>query len=205
MAGNEFFPFTSIGKQTQDLKWKGGAPRLEIGDHNTFRECVTVNLATADGDATSIGSRNHILAYSHIAHDCRLGDDIIMSNVATLAGHITVGDRAVIGGLAAIHQFCRIGKFSMIGGCAKVVQDVPPFMIVDGNPGETRTINKVGLERHGIGEEAQAALRQAYKILFREGLTIPNALARIEQALPPLPEIVHLVEFVRTSERGLCR
>jgi UDP-N-acetylglucosamine acyltransferase len=203
--GNEFFPFTSIGKQTQDLKWKGGSPRLLIGDQNTFRESVTVNLATADGDATVIGSRNHILAYSHIAHDCQLGNDIIMSNVATLAGHITVGDRAVIGGLAAIHQFCRIGKFSMIGGCAKVVQDVPPFMIVDGNPGETRTINKIGMERHGISEEAQAALRQAYKILFREGLTIPNALARIEQVLPSGPELDHLVAFVRSSERGISK
>jgi UDP-N-acetylglucosamine acyltransferase len=107
-----------------------------------------------------------------------------MSNVATLAGHVTVEDHAVIGGLAAVHQFCRIGKMSMIGGCSKIVQDVPPFMIVDGNPGETRTINKVGMERHGISEEAQNALRQAYKILFREGLTVPNALAKIEKELP---------------------
>ena len=112
-----------------------------------------------------------------------------MSNVATLAGHVIVEDHAVVGGLAAVHQFCRIGKMSMIGGCSKVVQDVPPFMIADGNPAETRTINKVGLERNGVSEEAQAALRQAYKILFREGLTIPNALVRIEKELPPLPEV----------------
>jgi UDP-N-acetylglucosamine acyltransferase len=140
------------------LKWKGGVTRLSIGDRNTFRESVTVNSATTEGDATVVGSDNHILAYSHIAHDCRLGDHIVMSNVGTLAGHVTVGDHAIVGGLAAIHQFCRIGKMSIIGGCSKVVQDVPPFMLVDGNPGQTRTINKVGLERNGVSEE-QAALR----------------------------------------------
>ena len=128
-----------------------------------------------------------------------------MSNVATLAGHVTVEDHAVIGGLAAVHQFCRIGKLAMIGGCSKVVQDVPPFMIADGNPAETRTINKVGMERNGISEEAQNALRQAYKILFREGLTISNALAKIEGELTPLPEIKHLVQFIRTSERGISK
>jgi len=128
-----------------------------------------------------------------------------MSNVATLAGHVRVEDFAVVGGLAAVHQFCRIGKMSIIGGCSKVVQDVPPFMLVDGNPAETRTINKIGLERNGVSEEAKDALRQAYKILFREGLTIPNALARIDQELPPLPEIQHLAQFVRTSERGISK
>ena len=112
-----------------------------------------------------------------------------MSNVATLGGHVTVEDHAVIGGLAAVHQFCRIGKMSMIGGCSKIVQDVPPFMMADGNPAETRTINKIGMERNGVSEEAHNALRQAYKIIFREGLTIPNALAKIEKELPPLPEV----------------
>jgi UDP-N-acetylglucosamine acyltransferase len=186
---NELFPFTSIGLKTQDLKWKGGVTRTAIGDHNTFREYVTVHSATGDGEVTVDGSHNHILAYCHVAHNVTLGDHIIMSNVATLAGHVTVEDHAVIGGLAAVHQFCRIGKLSMIGGCSKVVQDVPPFMIADGNPAETRTINKVGMERNGISEKAQTALRQAYKILFREGLTIPNALAKIKKKLPPLPGI----------------
>jgi UDP-N-acetylglucosamine acyltransferase len=111
----------------------------------------------------------------------------------------------VVGGLAAVHQFCRIGKMAIIGGCSKVVQDVPPFMLADGNPAETRTINKVGLERNGISEEAQAALRAAYKILFREGLTIPNALVKIESELPKLPEVLHLVQFVRSSERGISK
>lgn len=202
---NEIFPFASIGLQTQDLKWKGGITRTEIGHHNTFRECVTVNSATADDEATIVGSHNHILAYSHVAHNVKLGDHIIMSNVATLAGHVIVEDHAVVGGLAAIHQFSRIGKMSIIGGCSKVVRDVPPFMLVDGNPAETRTINKVGLERHGVSEEAQGALRQAFKILFREGLTIPNALARVENEVPPLPEVQHLVQFMRLSERGVTK
>src|SRR6185436_12299408 len=157
---NEIFPFASIGLKTQDLKWKGGLTRTEIGDRNTFRESVTVNSATGDGEVTVIGSDNHILAYSHIAHNVTLGNHIIMSNVATLAGHIVVEDHVVIGGLVAIHQFCRIGCYSIIGGCSKVVQDVPPYMLADGNPAETRTINKVGLERNGISEESQAALKQ---------------------------------------------
>jgi UDP-N-acetylglucosamine acyltransferase len=202
---NEIFPFASIGLKTQDLKWKGGVTRTEIGNNNTFREYVTIHSATADGEVTSVGSNNHILAYCHLAHNVVLGNHVIMSNVATLAGHVSVEDHAVIGGLAAIHQFCRIGKMSIIGGCSKVVQDVPPFMLADGNPAETRTINKVGLERNGVSDETQGALRQAFKILFREGLTITNALGRIEAESPKLPEILHLIQFVRTSSRGISK
>jgi UDP-N-acetylglucosamine acyltransferase len=202
---NEIFPFASIGLKTQDLKWKGGVTRTQIGDDNTFREYVTIHSATSDGETTIVGSHNHILAYCHLAHNVVLGNHVIMSNVATLAGHVTVEDHAVIGGLGAVHQFCRVGKMSIIGGCSKVVQDVPPYMLVDGNPAETRTVNKVGLERNGVSEEAQAALRQAYKILFREGLTISNALARIEAELPKLPEILHLTQFARTSSRGISK
>jgi len=202
---NQFFPFASIGLRSQDLKWQGGITRTVIGNNNTFREYVTVNSATADGDATIIGNNNHILAYSHVAHDVRLGNDIIMSNVATLAGHVIVEDRAVVGGLAAVHQFCRIGKMAIIGGCSKVVQDIPPFMMADGNPAQARTINKIGLERNGISDEAQGTLKQAYKILFREGLTISNALARIESELPATAEITHLLQFVRASKRGISK
>jgi UDP-N-acetylglucosamine acyltransferase len=202
---NEVFPFASLGLKTQDLKWKGGVTRTEIGDGNTFREYVTVHSATGAGEVTTVGSHNHILAYCHVAHNVTLGSHVIMSNVATLAGHVTVEDHAVIGGLAAVHQFCRIGKFSMIGGCSKVVQDVPPFMIADGNPAETRTVNKVGLERHGATAGALPALKQAYKILFREGLSIPNALTKIEAEVPKLPEVLHLIQFVRASERGISK
>jgi len=202
---NEIFPFASIGFKTQDLKWKGGATFTQIGDHNTFREHVTVHSATGAGEVTKMGSGNHIIAYSHLAHNVTLGDHVVMSNVATLAGHVVVEDHAVVGGLAAVHQFCRIGRMAIIGGCSKVVQDVPPFMLADGNPAETRTINKIGLDRNGVPEEVQGVLKQAYKILFREGLTISNALARIEADLPPSPELQHLVQFVRASERGISK
>jgi len=201
---NEIFPFASLGLQTQDLKWKGGVTRTEIGDDNTLREYVTVHSATSDGGVTRIGSHNHILAYSHIAHDCILGNHIIMSNAATLGGHVTVEDHAVVS-LSAVHQFCRIGKLAMVGGCSKVVQDVPPFMLVDGNPAEARTINKIGMERHGVPDEVQAAIRLAFRILFREGLTTANAVAKIEKDLPKLPEVEHLVRFIRGSERGISK
>ncbi len=203
--GNEVYPFASLGLKTQDLKWRGGVTRTVIGDLNTFREHVTVHSATGDGEATVVGSRNYLLASSHVAHNVHLGNHIIMSNVATLAGHVTVEDCAVIGGLAAVHQFCRIGKMAIIGGCSKVVQDVPPFMLADGNPARTRTLNKVGLERNGISEKAQIALKQACRLLFREGLTISNALARIEAELESLPEIQHLIAFTRASERGISK
>jgi len=202
-ADNEIFPFAAIGLKTQDLKWKGGVTWTRIGHRNTIRENVTIHSATSDGDATCVGDDNNILAYCHIAHDCRLGNHIIMSNVGTLAGHVIVEDRAIIGGLAAVHQFCRIGTMSIIGGCSKVVQDVPPYMLADGNPATTRTINKEGLRRNGVSEAAQAALKQAFKLLIREKLTISNALDRIEAELPPCPELTHLVEFVRASKRGI--
>ncbi len=201
---NEIFPFASIGLKTQDLKWKGGITRTEIGHRNTFREYVTIHSATGDGEVTTVGSHNHILAYCHLAHNVTLGNHVILSNNATLAGHVTVEDYAVIS-ISPVHQFCRVGKMSMIGGCSKVVQDVPPFMLADGNPAETRTINKVGLERNGVSEAAQTALRQAYKILFREGLTISNALVKIETELPPLAEIQYLVNFVKNSKRGISK
>jgi len=202
---NEIFPNACIGLKTQDLTWKGGLTKTIIGDHNTFREGVTIHSATNDGDATVVGSNNNLLAYAHVAHDCQLGNHIIMSNFAAVAGHVMVEDHAILGGYTAVHQFCRIGKMAMTGGCSKVVQDIPPFMIADGNPAETRTINKVGLERNGSSEEAQAALRTAYKWLFREGMTISNAVERMEKELPDVPEVKHLIEFVRGSERGLAR
>lgn len=202
---NEVFPFTSLGLQTQDLKWAGGSTRVDIGDRNTFREGVTVHSATEDGGVTRIGSDSHFLAYVHIAHDCSLGSHIALSNFAGLAGHVEVGDHAVLGGYVAVHPYCRVGCYSMVGGCSKLRQDMPPFMLADGSPAEFLTINKTGLERGGVSEAAQAALRLAFKLLFREGLTASNALARIEAELPPLAEIQHLVEFIRRSQRGISR
>jgi UDP-N-acetylglucosamine acyltransferase len=199
--GNEFFPFVVVGIKTQDLKWKEGTTWTEIGDNNVLREYTSINSATGDGEATQIGSNNHLLTHCKIGHNCVLGNNIIIADAA-IAGHVLIEDYARIS-TCAIHQFCRIGTMSMIGGCSKVVQDVPPYMLADGNPAETRTINKFALERSGMSGETQATLRSAFKILFREGLTITNALARIEKKLPPLPEILHLIEFVRASERGI--
>lgn len=203
---NHFFPFCSIGQKTQDLKYKAEPTHLQIGDGNVFREYVTVNRATGKGARTVVGSHNTVLAYSHIAHDCVLGNHIVMSNNGTLAGHVTVEDYSVIGGLTAVHQFCRIGKMAITGGCSKVVQDVPPFMMADGNPAEVRTINKVGLERNGVSEAVQKHLRAAFKLLYREsGLNIGDAVAKIRRELPTVPELAHLCQFVDSSERGISR
>jgi UDP-N-acetylglucosamine acyltransferase len=202
---NELFPFACIGLKSQDLKWKGGITRVEIGDKNVFREYVTVHSATSDGGVTRVGSHNHFLAYVHLAHDVQVGSHIVMSNVGTLAGHVIVEDHAIIGGLAAVHQFCRIGRYAMIGGCSKVVQDVAPFMMADGNPAETRFINKVGLERNGFSPELIRQLTVAYKTLFREGLTTTNAIAQIEAEVPRSEAVDHLVAFVKSSERGFSR
>jgi UDP-N-acetylglucosamine acyltransferase len=203
--GNEFYPFACIGLKTQDLKYAGGKCYLEIGSGNVFREHVTVHTATGDGLTTRIGSNGNFLSYSHIAHDCVVGNHVIFSNNGTLAGHVTVEDYAVIGGLSAVHQFCRIGTMSIIGGCAKVVQDVPPYMMVDGNPAETRGLNKVGLERHGVPDGVQKALREAYKIMFRSGLTVTNALDKVCTEIPQSHELSHFVDFCRKSERGIAR
>ena len=201
----EFYPFACVGLKTQDLKWRGGECRLEVGSDNVFREHVTVHTATSDGGCTRVGSHNNFLAYAHVAHDCVVGSHVIFSNCGTLAGHVTVEDHAIVGGLAAIHQFCRIGTMAIIGGCTKVVQDVPPYMMADGNPAETRSVNKVGLERNGVSEETQRALREAFKIMFRAGLTVSNALSRLETELPRSKELEHFIDFCRKSERGIAR
>lgn len=202
---NTIYPFASIGLQSQDLKHSGGTTHTRIGNHNTFREYVTVHSATNDGDATVIGSHNNLLAYTHVAHDCQLGDHIVMSNVATLAGHVTVEDRAIIGGVAAVHQFCRIGTMSIIGGCSKVVQDIPPYMLADGNPTITRALNKEGLKRNDVSEESQAALKQAHRILFRENLTFTKGIDKTRADVLASEEIKHLLTFIESSQRGIAR
>ncbi len=202
---NQIYPFASIGLQSQDLKWKGGNTNTRVGDHNTIREYVTVHSATDEGDSTVIGSHNNLLAYTHVAHDCQLGNHIVMSNVATLAGHVIVEDCAIIGGLAAVHQFCRIGTMSIIGGCSKVVQDVPPYMMADGNPAATRALNREGLKRNDVSEETQAGLKQAHRILFRENLTMANAIDKAKTEIGANPELNHLLNFIQSSERGIAK
>ena len=205
-SNNRFYPHACIGLQTQDLKWvPGNKCYLEIGDDNTFRESVTVHTATGDGLKTVIGSHCNFLAYSHVAHDCVVGDHVIFSNCGTIGGHVTVEDYAVVGGLAAVHQFCRIGRMVIIGGCSKVVQDIPPFMMADGNPAACRAVNKVGMERRGVGAETREHIRQAFKVLIKSDLTIRSAIDKIKAEMPHSPELDHLVAFVEKSERGISR
>ena len=202
---NVFYAFAVIGERTQDLKYSGEPTHLVIGDHNVFRENVTIHRSTVTNGKTAIGSHGNFLAYSHIAHDCVVGDHVIFSNNGTLAGHVTVEDHAVIGGLTAVHQFCRIGQHVITGGCTKVVQDVPPFMIADGNPAEVRGINKVGLERRGFNDASIRALRECYKLLYREDMNVQQALAAITKRFPDDAIVQQLTAFVTSSERGIIR
>lgn len=204
-ARNEVYPFACLGARSQDLKWRGGVTRVEIGDDNTFRESVTVHAATGDGDATVIGSHNHLLAYTHVAHDCRLGNHIIMSNLAQMAGHVTVEDHAILAGMSAIHQFCRVGRLAMVAACTPIRQDVAPYMLVSGDPAVTVKANTVGLERAGLGPEVIRTLGQAYRIVYRDGLSLPNAIVRLEAELPPSPELSHFIQFLKSSERGITK
>ena len=202
-AGCTLFPFCSVGLQTQDLKFKGGAPKTRIGDRTVIRESATIHAATFDGQETVVGSDCLIMAYGHVAHDCIVGDRVIMANAATLAGHVIVEDRAIIGGLAGVHQFVRIGRLAILGGCTKIVKDVPPYMMADGNPAAVRTINKLGIERAGLGDEAQSGIKQAFRLLYREELNTTEALRRMEGELSAVPEVAELIRFIRSAQRGI--
>lgn len=199
--GNKFFAYASIGQQSQDLKYEGEPTCLEIGDANTFREFCTVNRGTAPGGRTIVGSHNHFLAYSHIAHDCIVGNHCIFSNNGTLAGHVVVEDHVILGGLSAVHQFCRIGRHSFTGGCAKVVQDIPPFTTVDGNPARARGLNETGLKRAGHSEAQIKAIYSAYRTLYRKGLNTSQAVAAIREK-PMTAEVELFVSFIETAKRG---
>lgn len=201
----EVYPYACVGGRTQDLKFKGGNPGVRIGDRNVFREYVTVHAATNDGDITRIGHRNHFLASTHIAHDCVLGSDIVMSNGAVLAGHVIVDDHVVIGGYGGVHQFCRLGAYAMLSATAKLVHDLPPFFIADGTPAVVRAYNKVGLERHGYGVEQIERVRRLYRILYRDGLNRTQALEKLrthEQA--GSDEFRRMLAFAENSNRGLA-
>ncbi len=201
----EIFPYCSIGAKTQDLKFKGGVPGTRIGDRNVFREYVSVHAATNDGEFTVIGSDNTLLAYSHVAHDCVLGNHIVMSNSISLAGHVTVEDHVTIGGVAGIHQFCRIGAYAMVSAYAKVVQDIAPYFIADGQPAIIRSINKVGLERKGFTAEQLDRVKQVYRVLFREGLNRTQALEKLgAHAAASTEEFQRILAFAAKSERGLA-
>jgi len=204
-ARNKFYAYCSIGQQTQDLKYQGEPTYLEIGDDNTFREFVTINRSTTGEGKTRVGSRGNFLAYSHIGHDCTVGDEVVFSNNGTLAGHVQVGNHAVMGGLTAVHQFCRIGRFAITGGCAKIVQDVPPFMIADGNPAEIRGVNLVGLERKGFTPESVKWIKEAFRLIYRSKYNTRQAVDAVRKELAQTEEIMQIIEFIEQSERGIIR
>lgn len=204
---NKIGPFSSIGMPPQDLKYKGEKTRLRVGRGNTFREYVNVSTGSVDGNLeTVIGDANLFMCYVHVAHDCAIGSHTILANTATLAGHITIGDYAVIGGLSAIHQFVHIGAHAMVGGGAMVAQDVPPYVTAVGDRAKPAGVNSRGISRRGFSPGAIAAIKVAYRYVYREKLTLHDALARIETELVPAhPELAVFVSFCRGSTRGIIR
>lgn len=204
-AACEVFPYACLGGKTQDLKHKGGQPGVRIGARNVFREYVTVHAATNDGDFTVIGDGNTILAYCHVAHDCRLGSHIVASNGVGLAGHVVVEDHVTLGAHSGVHQFCRLGAYAMVSAYAKVVQDVPPYFIADGQPAEIRAINKVGLERRSFTAEQLDRVKQIHRILYRDGLNRTQALEKLaSHAQAASEEFQRMLAFARGSERGMA-
>ncbi len=200
------YQFASIGGLPQDLKFGGEKSRVIIGNHNTIREFVTINRATAqDIGVTMIGNHNLIMAYCHVAHNCMLADHIIMANAANLAGHVHVEDYAIIGGMTGVHQFTRIGAHCIIGGVSAVNKDIPPFVTASGNHAKLYGLNLIGLRRRGFKEETINALKQAYRIVFRSSLLLNAAVATVKKDVSDLPEVRQFLGFIEKSERGVCR
>jgi len=205
--GCRIFQFSSIGATPQDLKFKGEKTRVIIGNNNTIREYVTINRATsADIGVTIIGNNNLLMAYCHVAHNCKLGNNIVMANAANLAGHIHVEDHAIIGGLTGIHQFTRIGAHCIIGGASAVSKDIPPFVMASGNYAKLYGLNIIGLKRRGFKEETIQALKKAYRIVFRSSILLSAAIAKVKVEVDDIPEVRQFVEFIETrSARGISR
>lgn len=202
---NKIFSYAAIGSPPQDLKYKGEVSFLYIGNNNTIREFVTINPGTQN-NKTCIGDDNLMMAYSHIAHDCQVGNKCVFANVATLAGHVAVEDEVIIGGLSAVHQFVRVGKLAIIGGCSKVVQDVPPYSTCDGHPTKVYGINFTGLKRANVSQEAIHQLKSAFKVLFHSGLSLSHAIEEIKKEFVSLSsEVSYLIDFVSKSKRGVGR
>src|SRR6267154_3018184 len=205
-ADNQFFPFASIGDAPQDKKYRGEPTRLEIGERNVIRECVTVNRGTTHGDGvTRIGDDNLLMAYSHVAHDCRIGNQTVLSNVATLGGHVEIGDFAILGGLSAVHQFTKVGTYCFIANNAAVTRDVPPYVMAVGQPAEPHSVNAVGLKRRGFTDDQIRNVRRAYRVLYRSGLKLKAALEELDKAAVTQEEIRPFVDFIRRSSRSIVR
>lgn len=201
---NSIFTGAVVGSPTQDKKADGGVSYLKIGDRNTIREYTTLNPGTLNGTETVIGNDNLLMAYAHVAHDCTIHNRAILANNATLAGHVIVEDQAIIGGLCGVHQFVRIGKLSIMGGHSKAVQDIPPFMMVDGHPARAFGINAVGLDRAGFSKEERSAIKKAFKIIFKSGLALKSVIKNIQSEIPTSPSIQTIVHFLEKAERGIC-
>lgn len=200
------FQFASIGVQPQDLKFRGEPTRVVIGNDNTIREFVTIHRATvSDIGVTIMGDHNLIMAYSHIAHNCKLGNHVIMVNAANLAGHIHVEDYAIIGGLTGVHQFTRIGAHCIIGGASAISKDVAPYLLVSGNRAKPHGLNLIGLKRRGFKEGTIWALKDAYRLIFRSSLLLRTAIEKVRNEVEDCPEVRHFVEFIEQSKRGICR
>ncbi|MBI3753013.1 MAG: acyl-ACP--UDP-N-acetylglucosamine O-acyltransferase [Deltaproteobacteria bacterium] len=198
--------FVSIGAPPQHLKYKGEKTEVIIGKNNEIREYVTIHRAIAgSGNKTIIGDNNFFMAYVHIAHDCRIENNVIMANVATLAGHVEIGDHAFVGGLVAVHQFARIGAYAMIGGASAITHDVPPYVIAVGNRAKLYGLNKVGLKRQGFSREEIDGLKKAYTILFKSGLTLKDAVGKLEEEMKHSTHVAKLLEFIKSSKRGITR
>jgi len=205
-TGNKIFQFASLGDAPQDKKYAGEPTRLEIGDRNVIRESVTVNRGTIHGEGvTRIGNDNLLMAYAHVAHDCRLGNEIVLSNVATLGGHVEIGDFAILGGLSAVHQFTKVGAYCFIANNAAVTRDVPPYVMAVGQPAEPHSINAVGLKRRGFTPEQVLNVRRAYRVLYRSGLKLKTALDQLDAAAITQQEIRPFVDFIRRSSRSIVR
>jgi UDP-N-acetylglucosamine acyltransferase len=205
-ADNKVFQFASIGEASQDKKYKGEPTRLLVGDRNVFREYVTVHRGTVTGiGETRIGNDNLFLAYSHVAHDCVLGSNIILSNVVNLAGHVELGDWVIMGGFAGAHQFCRIGAHAFIGNNTSVLQDIPPYVLAAGHPAEPRSVNLEGLKRRGFSEDQIRAIRNAYRLLYRSELKLEEALVQLRAMAAGHEVLAIFVDFIAQSTRGLAR
>ena len=205
-ADNKIFQFASLGDAPQDKKYKGEPTQLEIGDRNVFRESVTVNRGTThDKGVTRIGSDNLLMAYSHVAHDCQLGDKIVLSNCATLGGHVEIGDWVIMGGLSAVHQFTKVGAHCFIANNAAVTRDVPPYVMAIGQPAVPHSVNSEGLKRRGFTPGQIRNIRRAYRVLYRSGLKLKTALEELEKAAATQEEIRPFVEFIKRSERSIVR
>ncbi len=203
--GCRMFTGAVVGSISQDMKYNGQRSSLVIGDNNTLREYVTINLGSDEQNRTTIGDGNLLMAYAHVAHDCCIGNNVVLANGATLAGHVIIEDGAIVGGLVAIHQFARIGTMAIVGGCSKVVKDVPPYSMSDGHPTKIYGLYSVGLKRAGFAADLRSHLKHAFKILCSSRLSIPGALERIKEEVPASPEITHLTQFIESSKRGICR